>query len=225
MTRIPHDSPELENWFAEAKKADVALAPGPGELEMLGARLGSAPLSSALLGTPAAKITASLLSVVLAGGAALTVIQSPEATQPVSSIEANTPAVPVEAPAVPSAPPNEPRGEIQAARAAPVTQPDVRRSSPVKTRTAAPAVVPHSTWIEVNDALSEGNVSAARGALEDFIASEDGVTKERAELALAQLELEGPRADHAKSTLRRLAQNGREPSIRTRAQTLLRGSK
>jgi hypothetical protein len=234
MTRIPHDSPSLENWLNQAKDAETKLAPSPKELESLALRLSSGSSSAAVAGLPLAKVTVGIGTVILAGGAAWFTLprsESPsksDATELALQDRAPAPA-PLSGTTQEAAPEILARESLERGGGeAPVSEAthsnqeaEVRAPSPPKVMRTATAS-PRPTWSDVNDALTQGNVKKARGALESFIVHEDGAAKERAELALAQLELGGPRADRARAILRRLASSGREPSIVARAQSLLK---
>lgn len=228
MTRIPHDSPELENWFSAAKQADSVLAPGSAELDKLAAALSSGPAGtaltgSALLSAPAAK--AALGAVAVAGGLLLAPLRaSPPSPSEAPSLKSKSAVESVRAPVA---------REVELlpldSSHTPLTSPPAPAApaapSPPSPRIRASVQPPTAPWMKVNDALTEGDLPAAREALENFIRREDGVAKERAELALAQLELTGPHSSRAQATLRRLASRARESSVRIRAQSLLTSSK
>lgn len=226
MTRIPHDSAELEQWFSNAKKVDQAFAPGPAELDHLAVRLSSGQVGAtshglAALGAPAAKVALGVSMVALAGGVALSLKAAPDqrsatvAASPAQSVALAEPVRPLPSPAAPIEPSLESsEPPVLPAPHSAVPSPRI----PAAPRTATP------TWTDVNEALTDGDIPAARGALQSFISQGDGAAKERAELALAQLELRGPHAVRAQAVLKRLATKAKEPSVRSRAKSLLSSS-
>jgi|GEM_PF-6068875 len=236
MTRIPHESPELESWLAEAKKADVALTPGPAELESLGVRLSSLHTGTALLGAPLAKVIAGIGTAALLGGVALSSGLGREASSspsaPLTPALAITRARPQSTPASGSVSLGSTEHAVtssnsaSSAREAPESaQLNASSESPVSAHAVRSDSRPRATWIEVNEALSAGNIPAALNALENIIAHSGGTAKERAELAWAQLEVSGPRAPRATLTLQRLARSAHEASVRERARSVLGSSR
>lgn len=230
MTRIPHESPELESWLAKAKQADVALTPGPAELESLGARLSSMHTGTALLGVPAVKVIVGIGTAALLGGVAVhsavrvpttaknlrptpAAVLAPAAQSPSSTSAENSAPIPATAPS-----------HSTSTKETIVTSERATASEILPKHAPRSDSQPRASWIEVNEALSAGDVPTARSALENIIARSGGAAKERAELAWAQLEIAGPRAGRANATLQRLSRSAQEPSVRERAQSVLRSS-
>lgn len=224
MTRLPHDAPELESWFRAARRADRALEPGPEQLQKLAARLGG--LESGL--APAAAVATPLGQAVLGVGAIGLVCGAGLVLNPLSAEKSPAPipsssAVAQEETPDRRPPPskvNESSVSLEQPRSgaplSPVAPPPRSRARPLK---PSP-----TTWAQVNDAMAEGDITSAKRALEKVIVDGRGTTKEKAELALAQLELHGPRAEKSRSTLRRLAASAAEPSVRERARKVLEKS-
>lgn len=225
MTRLPHDAPELESWFRAARRADRALAPGPEQLQKLAARLGE--LESSL--APAAGVAATPLGqAVLGVGAIGLVCGAGLVLNPLSAEKSPAPIPPSSAVAQEETPDRRPPPSkvkeslvsLEQTRSGPPLSP----VAPRPRSRARPSKASSTTWAQVNDAMAEGDISSAKRALEKVIADGRGTTKEKAELALAQLELRGPRAEKSRSTLRRLAASAAEPSVRERARKVLEKS-
>jgi hypothetical protein len=134
-------------------------------------------------------------------------------TRPVSRQVASRPAVPAPAPAVTETP----------AVPAPVeAESPVGRSDDLGVKSAsAPKAAASGLWSDAASALKNDDLPRAERALGQLVGDPDSVTRDSAQLALAEIWMKNQQVPRARTALQRLARSGSTPAIRQRAARLL----
>jgi hypothetical protein len=111
----------------------------------------------------------------------------------------------VEAPNGPAWPETPPRSSV----------PGVRSGSPAARAAAS------GHWSDAASALKEDDLPRAERALGQLAGDQDSVTRDSAQLALAEIWMKNQQVPRARAALERLARSGATPAIRQRAARLL----
>ena len=76
-------------------------------------------------------------------------------------------------------------------------------------------------WSDAASALKDDDLPRAERALGQLVGDQDSVTRDSAQLALAEIWMKNQQAPRARVALERLARSGATPAIRQRAARLL----